>query len=71
MDWESPNSDEGTYTVLLCKYTYFVVEPQLILSVLSDGMAAMPALGESRSTTDTPGVRVALVVSVALTSRRS
>jgi hypothetical protein len=24
--WESPNSDEGTYTVVLCIYTYFVVE---------------------------------------------
>jgi hypothetical protein len=22
--WESPNSDEGTYTVVLLKYTYFV-----------------------------------------------
>jgi hypothetical protein len=25
MDWESPNSDEGTYTVVLLIYTYFVV----------------------------------------------
>ncbi len=24
--WESPNSDEGTYTVVLFKYTYFVVK---------------------------------------------
>jgi hypothetical protein len=23
--WESPYSDEGTYTVLLCIYTYFVI----------------------------------------------
>ncbi len=23
--WGSPNSDEGTYTVVLCKYKYFVV----------------------------------------------
>jgi hypothetical protein len=23
--WESPNSDEETYTVVLCKYMYFVV----------------------------------------------
>jgi hypothetical protein len=23
--WESPNSDERTYTVLLCKYMYFVL----------------------------------------------
>jgi hypothetical protein len=23
--WESPNSDEGTYTVVLCICTYFVV----------------------------------------------
>jgi hypothetical protein len=23
--WESPNSDEGTYTVVLCKYMYFVI----------------------------------------------
>ncbi len=23
--WESPNCDEGTYTVVLCKYMYFVV----------------------------------------------
>jgi hypothetical protein len=22
--WESPNSDEGTYTVVLCRYMYFV-----------------------------------------------
>jgi hypothetical protein len=22
--WESPNSDEGTYTLVLCKYMYFV-----------------------------------------------
>jgi hypothetical protein len=22
--WESPSSDEGTFTVVLCKYTYFV-----------------------------------------------
>jgi hypothetical protein len=26
--WESPNSDEGTYTVVLCKYTYFVVRSE-------------------------------------------
>ncbi len=24
-DWESPNSDEGTYTVILFRYTYFVL----------------------------------------------
>ncbi len=24
--WESPNSDEGTYTAVLCKYTYFVYQ---------------------------------------------
>ncbi len=24
--WESPNSDEWTYTVVLCKYTYFVTQ---------------------------------------------
>jgi hypothetical protein len=23
--WESPNSDEGTYTVVLCKYSYLVL----------------------------------------------
>jgi hypothetical protein len=26
--WESPYSDERTYTVVLCKYTYFVPYPQ-------------------------------------------
>jgi hypothetical protein len=25
--WESSNSDEGTYTVVLCKYMYFVYVP--------------------------------------------
>jgi hypothetical protein len=25
--WESPSSDDGTFTVVLCKYTYFVTTP--------------------------------------------
>jgi hypothetical protein len=25
--WESPNSDEGTYTVVLCIYVYFFISP--------------------------------------------
>jgi hypothetical protein len=28
--WESPNSDEGTYTVVLFMYTYFVLETILM-----------------------------------------
>ncbi len=28
--WESPNSDEGTYTVVLFIYTYFVINRHVL-----------------------------------------
>ncbi len=45
--WESPNSDEGTYTVVLFIYTYFVVESIKKKTAKAPRSPPYKSLGES------------------------
>jgi hypothetical protein len=55
--WESPNSDEGTFSVVLCKYTYFVGEGVAAYTVIgphiSSSRKGKPIVGIYNSLTDT------------------
>ncbi len=42
--WESPNSDEGTYTVVLCQYMYFVMQLYTVYSLHCVQWAALKAV---------------------------
>ncbi len=40
--WESPNSDEGTYIVVICKYMYFVSNREVNSKAEATGVSQAP-----------------------------